>query len=539
MKKLTAAIALCLTAGAVSAQQAPTVARDWHVLDYEKDGLYGISVDKAYTELLQNKKADTVIVAIIDSGIDTKHEDLQPILWRNKTELAGGGTDADKNGYAGDIYGWNFLGGADPEKNVTTDSYESQRFYNLYRSKFEKVTSEKQVKRKDRDLYKVWLKSRDHAISVSEEGRSVEMLQTVLSIYKPLNDYFAQLLDKEIYTMQDVEAYEANDMKTQQGKSLFAAAFKKVKPGVTNVQLPVLLQGYTDSLQLALKTQTPKPPVDYRGAVVGDDYNDFKDRYYGNGNVTAGDPSHGTHVAGIIGAVRDNDLGMRGIAGPVKIMAIRAVPDGDEHDKDVALAIRYAVDNGAKIINMSFGKGFSPQQQWVEDAIRYAEKKDVLLVRAAGNESLDTDVTPHYPSPRYIKNNKKAPNMITVGASGPTQLDLTAHFSNYGKEIVDVFAPGVNIYSTLPGSDQYAPMSGTSMASPVVTGLAALLKAYYPNLSAKQLKQVIEDSAVRIEAPVMKPGTREKVSLAELCRTGGIVNAYEAVKMAETMNSAL
>ncbi len=489
--------------------------------------------------MLQNKKADTVIVAIIDSGIDTQHEDLQPVLWRNRAELAGGGTDADKNGYRGDIYGWNFLGGTDPENNVTKDSYESQRFYNLYRSKFEKVTSEKQVRRKDRDLYRVWLKSREHAVSVSEEGRSVEMLQAVLSIYKPLNDYFVQLLDKEVYTLQDVEAYEANDMKSEQGKSLFAEAFGKVKPGVTNMQLPALLRQYTDSLVLALQTQAPKPPVDYRNAVVDDDYNNYKDRYYGNGNVTAGDPSHGTHVAGIVGAVRDNDLGMRGIAGPVKIMAIRAVPDGDEHDKDVALAIRYAVDNGAKIINMSFGKGFSTQQQWVEDAIRYAAKKDVLLVRAAGNESLDIDVTPYYPTPRYIKNNKKAPNVITVGASGPTQQELTARFSNYGKEIVDVFAPGVNIYSTLPGGDQYAPMSGTSMASPVVTGLAALLKAYYPNLSAKQLKQVIEESAVKIEEPVTKPGTREKVSLAELSRTGAIVNAYEAVKMAETMNKAL
>ena len=249
----------------------------------------------------------------------------------------------------------------------------------------------------------------------------------------------------------------------------------------------------------------------------------------------AGDASHGTHVAGIIGAGRNNDLGIRGVAGPVKIMMIRAVPDGDEHDKDIALAVRYAVDNGAKIINMSFGKAFSPRREWVEDAIKYAEKHDVLIVKSAGNDSKNVDIEPAFPSPVYVKSNKRASNVIVVGASGPTRNTLVAPFSNYGKNLVEVFAPGVSVYSTVPGDKKYAAFSGTSMASPVVTGLAAVIKAYYPHLSATQIKAVIESSVTKIDEPVMTPGTGEPVPMSELSRTGGIVNAYEAIKQAGTL----
>ena len=272
-------------------------------------------------------------------------------------------------------------------------------------------------------------------------------------------------------------------------------------------------------------------------AIVGDNVADLTETKYGNGDIQGPDASHGTHCAGIIGGVRGNGLGADGVAAAVRIMGVRSTPSGDERDKDVANSIRYAVDNGAQIISMSFGKDFSPEKQVVDAAMQYAAQKGVLLVHAAGNSSDNTDETMHFPSPNYL-NGKEISNLITVGASSRfnTQ-DLAAGFSNYGRQTVDVFAPGVAIYSSTP-RDTYATYSGTSMATPVVAGVAAVLKAYFPQLTAVQLKQIIMQSAVAYHTQVLKPGTKTMVDFATLSRTGGIVNLYAAVKMAEQMTLA-
>jgi cell wall-associated protease len=250
----------------------------------------------------------------------------------------------------------------------------------------------------------------------------------------------------------------------------------------------------------------------------------------------ANTPFHGTHVSGIIAAARNNGIGVDGVANDVRIMTIRAVPDGDEHDKDIALAIRYAVDNGARIINMSFGKSFSPQKKWVDDAVRYAQSKGVLLVHAAGNDGKNVDSTENYPNPNNAETKMKAPNFITVGASGdPKTGGIAADFSNYGKKEVDVFAPGVKIYSTIPGGNTYGFAQGTSMASPVVAGLAAFILSYYPDLSPEQVKYCIEKGSVNPNLQVTKPGSEEKEDFANFSRTGGLLNAYEAVKIAATL----
>jgi len=279
-----------------------------------------------------------------------------------------------------------------------------------------------------------------------------------------------------------------------------------------------------------------KAPEDYRGEIVQDNYKDINDRFYGNGDVMASTPFHGTHVSGIIAAARNNGKGIDGIADNVRIMMVRAVPDGDEHDKDIALAIRYAVDNGAKVINMSFGKGFSPEKKWVDDAVKYADEKGVLLVHAAGNDAADVDTAWNFPTPVML-DNERAPNWITVGASGdPKAGGITASFSNYGKKEVDVFAPGVKIYSTIPGGDTYGNAQGTSMASPVVAGIAAFLLEYFPTLSPEQVKAVIEESAQKPSMKVDVPGSDgDEVSLSDISRTGGLVNAYEAAKLAYKM----
>jgi subtilisin family serine protease len=279
-----------------------------------------------------------------------------------------------------------------------------------------------------------------------------------------------------------------------------------------------------------------KEPPHYRQDIVKDNYDDPNDKYYGNNDVMGTDASHGTHVAGIIGAVRGNEKGIDGVANHVQIMPIRAVPDGDEHDKDIANAIRYAVDNGALVINMSFGKSFSPQKKWVDDAVKYAESKGVLLVHAAGNDAKNIDVEDNFPSRNFNNDTLNVfSNWITVGASGAVANEIAASFSNYGKREVNVFAPGVKIYSTIPGGNTYGDKDGTSMAAPVVAGIAALLLSYFPALSPKQVIEVLEKSSKKIETSFPKPGADEKVMLSELSISGAIVNTYEAFKMASSI----
>jgi subtilisin family serine protease len=347
-------------------------------------------------------------------------------------------------------------------------------------------------------------------------------------------------MKNESYTGKDLKNFQSSDLLVTKAKKNIVGFFEA--NGMLDVKASDFLGefgDYVESQEKKLESEG-KAPVNYRDDVVKDNYKDFNDKFYGNGNVQVSNKSalHGTHVSGIIAASRNNGVGMDGIADNVKIMMLRAVPDGDEHDKDIALAIRYAVDNGAQVINMSFGKGFSPEKYWVDDAVKYAEAKGVLLVHAAGNDAKNVDTTFNYPSPSFVKDGKRASNWITVGASGPNNEkpnSLTAGFSNYGKKEVDVFAPGVKIYATVPGGNTYRDLQGTSMASPVVAGVAALILQYFPNLSAQQVKMVIEKTSQKPDFKVKNPETQDAVSLGELSKYGGVVNAFEAVKLASTL----
>jgi len=512
--------------------QTTTTPRDWHMLDLQQDHIYGISIERAYQELLKTKKSTPVIVAIIDSGIDTLHEDLKPVLWHNALEKDNG-LDNDKDGYVGDVFGWNFIGSKDPAKNVTKDTEEYLRFYFKNKERFEKVTSDDQLSKKDQAVYHEWLRSKTAVLQNTKEQKSLNSLANALKLYSQYNPVFQKDLNKEVFSVSDLKAFQTTNTDKIEAQRSYISLFRISRSDTTNKQIYFKITHLMDSLKLIVKMPETKP-LNYRDSIVGDNYADFKDRFYGNNNVMGGDHRHGTHVAGIIGAVRNNGVGMNGIADNVKLMMIRTVPDGDEHDKDVAEAIHYAVDHGAKVINMSFGKTFSPEQQWVEDAFRYAAKKDVLIVKAAGNDGQDIDSVKSFPTTRYIKGDKLMPNVLTIGASGPTLPTLIASFSNYGKTMVDVFAPGVRIYSTVPGKGTYSPMSGTSMASPVVVGVAAVLKSYFPNLTAVQIKKIIEESVTKINEPVRKPGTTKMVPMTDLCHSGGIVNVYNAIKLAET-----
>ena len=513
--------------------------KSWHLNDKNESGIYGISLEKAYNELLKNTNPKKkVIVAIIDSGVDTLHEDLKSVLWKNKKEIPGNNVDDDKNGFTDDIYGWNFLGGKDG-RNVTKDSYEGARIYYNLKSKFEnKPINETTLSSDDLIEFRNYKKTKSQIESQAKEASMYVMILKDIVAKLPYTDSVLQKeMNKAEFTGDELEVFKPQTAEGIKAKASLLGLYQQTRQmEMSNTRLVNELMSFYDGQKTKLEL-LEKGPENYRQNIVKDNYNDPLDRYYGNNDVMATGADHGTHVAGIIGAIRTNKIGMSGVANNVELMILRAVPDGDEHDKDIANAIRYAVDNGAWVINMSFGKSFSPEKKWVDEAVKYAESKNVLLVHAAGNDSKNIDTEDNFPSGNLDDDTLRSfSNWITVGASGSTIDGLAAGFSNYGKREVDVFAPGVEIYSTLPGGNKYGKQDGTSMASPVVAGLAALLLSYYPELSAIQIKQIIEESAYRItDEKIVKPGTEnEKVNLNDLSKTGGIVNAYNAIKLAQT-----
>jgi cell wall-associated protease len=527
MNKITT-LALASMLLSVSTFAQKEVPKNWHQLDPKTTGYNGISLQKAY-DLIKTKKlkSNRVLVAVIDSGIDTLHEDLKPVLWRNPKEIPGNGIDDDNNGYIDDINGWNFLGGKDG-RSVKEDSYEASRVYHNLKGKWNGKTIADAVTEKDKREFANFERAKEKTVG-DVDPRQIAQLESMFKKLSVGDSVIRKELGKEEYTTKEMDDYNPTNADAKMAKGLLVNISKANNTtDISNKQLLDELSG-----EIRKGDAANKPPKEYRKEIVGDDETNVSDRNYGNNDVMASTPFHGTHCAGIIAAARNNGKGVDGVADNVRIMALRAVPDGDEHDKDIANAIRYAVDNGAQIISMSFGKDFSPEKQWVDDAYRYAASKNVLLVHAAGNDSKNVDTTYNFPNPFYIDGKGRANNIITVGASGDLQNGgLTASFSNYGVKEVDVFAPGVNINSTIPGGNTYGNASGTSMACPVVAGVAALLLSYYPNLTAVQLKEAIEKSAVQSKVKVNNPETKEQVLLSTLSKTGGFVNAYEAVKYA-------
>ena len=517
-----------------TAKEKDPIPKNWHLLDQTTTGFPGVSIEKAYAFVqAKNVKAKKITVAVIDSGIDTLHEDLKPILWTNPGEIPGNGIDDDKNGYVDDVHGWNFIGGKDG-RNVKVDSYEGARVYHSLKGKWEgKKIDVDSLSAADKKEYKTFLAAKKATAGEVNPAQTAYLNQLLPKMLKA-DSAMQKEIGKAEYDGNDLKEFSPASAEAKMIKS-FILQISKANNSyeISNVQLLDELSGEMRKAESA--TKEPEP---YRQEIVKDNENDINDRYYGNNDIMASTPFHGTHCSGIIAAVRNNGLGMDGVASNVNIMMVRAVPDGDEHDKDIALAIRYAVDNGAKIISMSFGKDFSPEKEWVDDAFKYAESKGVLLVQAAGNAAKNVDSTESFPNDTYADGSGQASNVITVGASGNDKNGgYTASFSNYGKSSVDVFAPGVGIYSTIPGGNTYGNASGTSMACPLVAGVAAFIWQHYPNLTAQQVKTAIEKTTQAPKDSVRIPGTNEKALMSDISKSGGIVNAYEAVKYASTMSA--
>ena len=532
MKKCFFSVVIFLSATAIAQKPTTDIPKNWYQLDKATTGYYGISLDKAYAFVKSKKiKSKQVVVAVIDSGIDTLHEDLKPILWTNPKEIPDNGIDDDNNGYIDDVHGWNFLGGKDG-RNVKEDSYEGARVYNTLKVKYGvDIPDESALAPEKIAEVEMYKKAKQKIVGDINPSEIAFLKQLLPGVLKG-DSVIVKELGKEEYNCTDLEKFTSTNTYASRTKMFLLELCKANNSNeISNKQIIDELQG-----NLRKADAADNAPKEYRKEIVQDDETDINDRFYGNKDIMTATPFHGTHCSGIIAAVRDNGKGVNGIADNVRIMMVRAVPDGDEHDKDVANAIRYAVDNGAQIVSMSFGKEFSPEKKWVDNAVQYAESKGVLLIQAAGNDAKNVDSSDNFPTPVYLENGQKATNWITVGASGdPKNGGITASFSNYGKKGVDVFAPGVQIYSTIPGGNNYGNASGTSMACPVVAGTAAFLLEYYPKLSATQLKYIIEKSAVAPDVDVNIPGTTEKTKLSDLSRSGGILNVYEAVKLAATL----
>lgn len=479
----------------------------WSHLDLQKDSVPGMSVDRVYSELIKNRKAKKVVVGVIDSGVDIEHEDLKSVVWTNPKEIAGNGIDDDKNGFVDDLHGWNFLGD----------------------SGFETLEMTRIVRKGDdgSEIYKA--AKAEHEKMYQENLQGKQQVDFIFNAHQTIKDF----LKKDNYTLEEMQAIESTDPTVNRSKQIMASVISQAGPNFNSA-----LESYKNQVYDMLNYNLNK---DFDGRkVLGDDPENFAVKYYGNNVVFGPDKKnaeHGTHVAGIIAQSRSNNLGGDGIANNVEIMAIRAVPNGDEYDKDIALSIRYAVDNGAKVINGSFGKSYSPHKQWVYDAIKYAESKDVLIIHAAGNDAKNIDIEDNFPNDSDDKKTEFASNLVTVGALnrdyGP---GLLAPFSNYGKLNVDVFAPGMEIYATTP-NNSYEYQQGTSMASPNVAGVAAMIRSYFPNLTAKQVKYILMNSGTPIDFKVEVGGdSKDLRAFNELCSSGKIVNAYNAFKMAEKMS---
>lgn len=507
--------------------------KNWPHLDFISDSIPGVSTSKAFAKTSPlSPPAQSLVVAVLDCGVDIDHPDLKENIWTNPKEIPGNGLDDDHNGYTDDLHGWNFLGSKDGN-NVQYDNLELVRLLRNLNSKYRGQDSVRLAKSKSKELQFYNSLKSEYQNLLSDYTENYNRFTTMLARFSYLDSIAREQLQTDSIGFSQLSFFKPttpneNRTKLEGLQYLNSGHFSSLNALLKQIQQAQTL--YETYLKYNVNLNYDPRPM------IGDDYHNSYQKNYGNPDCKGPDSFHGTHVAGIIAAKRNNGIGMDGIAQNVKIMVLRCVPSGDERDKDVANAIIYAVDNGARILNLSFGKKYVWDKKALDNALRYAEKKNVLIVHGAGNDHANTDSVTYYPNKWYSKK-KWAHNFIEVGAiNWKTNEELVADFSNYGQNNVDLFAPGVDIYSTAP-ENSYKFASGTSMAAPVVSGVAAVVWSHYPQLSAKELKKILMQSSIKnfSQKKVYLPGRQQLVPFSSLSKTGGIVNLYEAMILAQSM----
>ncbi len=516
----------------IFSQNEISIAKDtvflWYHSDIQDSGYAGISLKQAEKFVKEkNLESKEVIVAIIDSGIDTSHLDIKPNFWVNKGEVPYNGIDDDGNGYIDDIHGWDFLS-SPAGKQVDGETLEYTRLYRELRPKY-KDLEQKDVDKSNKVEYNLYLQVKaQYEKGLAEVNEDLKTIENIVRIKESVKNILDKYFDREDYTIEDVRAIKAESDRLKKAKDMFIILHDSKLDDKT-------LANWKEN-ETSRKSKQLNILYNPRPQIVKDDINDINDSIYGSNALFCGKSSnHGTGVASIVGAVRDNGIGFNGIAPNVKLMIIRVVPGGDEYDKDVALAIRYAVKMGAQIINCSFGKDYSPNKQFVDDAVKFAEKNNVLIVHASGNDAKNIELGNNFPT-KKLNDGTIPKNWIEVGASNKIPgKELVADFSNYGITLIDIFSPGVDIYGANI-NNQFDFSDGTSDAAPVVSGVAAFLLSYYPSLTAEQVKTIIVNSGVyygdlKVEVP-SNNGKKKKAKFKKLSNSGRVVNLYNAVKMA-------
>lgn len=537
-KQLLLSLAICAHIFVFS--QSNVSSKYWHWKDFNKDTVHGISLFQAYEQLSKlNKQPTPVIVAVLDGGIDTNHLELKTKLWVNTKEIPNNGIDDDHNGYIDDIHGWNFLGGKDG-RNIDKAADEKSRIYHKYKSVFENVSDINQIKSEaQQKQYQIWKQAANEIAFSEEDAANLQYISMATNALQKLGNIIIKEKNDSNFTVESIESYQPIGRVTLDAKMAYLRTVQILGIEKETPYQEVIgdLKEYIEGKEKSAKAKTI-PPANIRAEIINDNYENIDDKYYGNNDITGPNAKHGTHVAGLVASIPDSNWRVNKLYPAIQIMGVRVVPDGDEYDKDVALGIRYAVDNGAKIINMSFGKSFSPEQAWVDNAIRYAGEKDVLIIHSAGNEYYDLNNKAVYPNPYSNTLKDTAKNVLTIAASSDYFINgtLLTDFSNFGSKIVDLLSPGIKIYSTIPTGNNHGYLQGTSMAAPIVSHIAAMIRSYYPNLSAVDVKQILMQSVWKpddINKTYSVPQKQEEKTLQEIAAAPGIVNAANALQFAQ------
>jgi len=537
-KQFLLLLAICMHIFAFA--QTNVSSKNWHWKDFNKDTVHGISLFQAYEQLAKlNKQPSPIIVAVLDGGIDTNHIELKSRLWVNTKEIPNNGIDDDHNGYIDDVHGWNFLGGKDG-RNIDKAADEKSRIYHKYKSVFENVSDLNQIKSEAQQIqYQIWKQAASEIEFSEEDAANLQYIRMATNALQKLGNIIIKEKNDSNFTVESLESFQPIGRVTLDAKMAYLRTVQilGIEKETPYQEVIADLKEYIEGKEKSAKAKSI-PPANIRADIIKDNYENFADKYYGNNDITGPNAKHGTHVAGLVASIPDINWNVNKYYPAIQIMGVRVVPDGDEYDKDIALGIRYAVDNGAKIINMSFGKSFSPEQAWVDDAIRYAGEKDVLIIHSAGNEYYDLNTKAVYPNPYSSTIKDTAKNILTIAASSDYFINgsLLTDFSNFGSKIVDVLSPGNKIYSTIPTGNNHGYLQGTSMAAPIVSHIAAMVRSYYPNLSATDVKQILMQSVWKpedINKTYPVPQKQEEKTLQEIAAAPGIVNASNALQLAQ------